>query len=197
MFISENSFFSLALLRADEADAEAFALRGDPLHTTNLSLAGRQAAGALFLRYYQARFQGDAPDVPAVDFIKKGKPVLPDFPDFHYSISHSGEWAAAASSGLGPIGVDIQKISRFDARVMKKCFAADDIALLEEAEETEKDALFTRLWTEYEAVLKVFGGGLLSLSKDTYADARDNVTLFHPDAPEEYALCVAIGMPQT
>lgn len=196
MFVSENSFFSLALLRADEADGREFSLYGDPTHKTPLSPAGRQAAGALFRRYHASLRPGETPAVPAVDFIKKGKPVLTDFPDFHYSISHSGAWAAAAFSTLGAIGVDLQKRSRFEPRVMKKCFAPEDIALLEAAEETEKDALFTRFWTEYEAVLKVFGDGLLSLSGETYAAARKKLLLFHPDAPEGYALCVAIEAPE-
>ncbi len=196
MIFSENSFFSLALLRVDETDADAFSLRGDPNHAAPLSRAGRQAAGALFLAYYAALRPGETPPVPAVDYIKKGKPVLPDFPDFHYSISHSGEWAAAVYSPLGAVGVDIQKISRFAPRVMNKCFAPDDIALLEEAEEKQKDALFTRLWAEYEAVIKVFGGGLLSLSKEPYAEARKNLQLFYPAAPAGYALCVALDAPK-
>ena len=196
MLFSENSFFSLALLHRDEADADAFALRGDPKCATPLSPVGRQAAGALFLRYFDMLRPGETPAVPAVDYIKKGKPVLPDFPDFHYNISHSGAWAAAAFSPLGAVGVDIQKLSRFEPRVMKRCFAPEDLVLLEKTDAKERDALFTHLWTEYEAVLKVFGGGLLSLSKETYAAARKNITLFHPDAPEGYFLCVAIEFPE-
>lgn len=192
MIYSQNSVFSLILTRPGDAPEDAFTLFGEEKHDRPLSVAGRQAAGALFLKYLEEKniLPPDAP--PAVGFFGKGKPYLPDFPDFHYNISHSGEYAAAAFSPLGEVGVDIQIISKYNPAVAKKCFCEADLQLLDEAEEQKKDALFTRLWTEYEAVLKVFGGGLLSLKGESYAEARKKVALFFPDAPAGYALCVAV-----
>ena len=40
---------------------------------------------------------------------ENGKPFFPAYPDFHYNISHSGDYAALAFAGQ-PVGIDIQKI---------------------------------------------------------------------------------------
>ncbi len=187
MICDENSFFSLIVLTPGEAEGR-FALPGEPSHDKPLSLAGRAAAGALFLRYSGA----EPPAPPRAAFGEQGKPYLPEHPAFHYNISHSGAYAAAAWSPLGEIGVDLQKISKCNRSVAARCFPPEDVRLLEQTPDGEKDAAFTRLWTEYEAVVKARGTGLLSLTGEAYSAARARLRLFHPEAPEGYALCVAV-----
>ena len=88
----------------------------------------------------------------------EGKPYLKDFPDVHFNISHSGKYAVCAVSDV-PIGADIQKIHtgytpELSARV---CSEAEDIQI---KRSPSPAAEFTRLWTQKEAVVKMYGSGI-------------------------------------
>ena len=90
-----------------------------------------------------------------------GKPYLADFPDFHFSISHSGSYAVCAVSEDGEVGVDIQKIKKASVNLAKRFFTQAEhhqLALLPEG--NEQDQLFAILWTMKESYLKLTGKGM-------------------------------------
>lgn len=58
------------------------------------------------------------------------------------------------------VGVDIERIRRYHSATARKLFTEEEQVMLEQVESEEaRNALFTRLWTEWEAVLKLEGSG--------------------------------------
>ena len=90
---------------------------------------------------------------------ENGKPFFPDALDVHFSISHSGEYVAVAFYDR-PIGVDIQKIGNFPKKVAERVCSEKELNML--MCKTDKDSLFTKLWTQKEAALKMQGQGIFS-----------------------------------
>lgn len=82
-----------------------------------------------------------------------GKPYLKGYSGIHFNISHSGEYVVCAVSDA-PVGIDIQIIGEYKDRVAKRICTADELLQLENNGE-----YFTRLWTQKEAVLKLYGTG--------------------------------------
>ena len=93
-----------------------------------------------------------------VGYGKDGKPFLLER-QWKYNLSHSGVWVALGISDA-EIGVDIERIRRYHSATARKLFTEEEQVMLEQVESEEaRNALFTRLWTEWEAVLKLEGSG--------------------------------------
>ena len=87
-----------------------------------------------------------------------GKPYLPNHPDVHFSLSHSGVWAACAIADH-PIGVDIE-LPRCRLDVARRFFHPDELKDAEALDRIERSDLLNRLWTGKEAFLKMLGCGM-------------------------------------
>lgn len=100
-------------------------------------------------------------DISQQEFVytECGKPYLPDYPDVHFNISHSGEYVACAVSDK-PIGVDIQKIGKYNSDVANRVCNENELKQIKNG--SDKASEFTRLWTQKEAVLKMYGTGIAS-----------------------------------
>ena len=98
---------------------------------------------------------------PAGDFAlgKEGKPYLPERPDVHFSLSHSGELALCALSA-SEIGCDVETPRRCELALAERFFHPEESALLFSLPEGEQEAAFLRLWTLKESYLKAIGLGL-------------------------------------
>lgn len=83
-----------------------------------------------------------------------GKPCLADVPDFHFSISHSGDLVVCAVSTV-PVGVDVELPRPVRSGIAARWFSAEEQQLL-----THDPAAFFELWMAKEAVLKEIGCGL-------------------------------------
>ena len=86
-----------------------------------------------------------------------GKPYLPDHPQIHFSLSHSGERALAVFSGR-EIGCDVECIRPVNPAVAERRFTPEELARLRCSRQPEVD--FFRLWTCKESFLKALGTGL-------------------------------------
>lgn len=86
-----------------------------------------------------------------------GKPYLADFPDVHFNISHSGKYVVCAVS-VKSVGIDIQKIGEYNFDVAKRVCSKNELKKIEESR--DKASEFTKLWTQKEAVLKMYGTGI-------------------------------------
>ena len=82
-----------------------------------------------------------------------GKPIFDNLNIF-FSISHSKNLVAVAISNT-PIGIDIQAISPYNIKVAQKYFNTDELTTIEKSK--NKDIQFTKYWTKYESILKLFG----------------------------------------
>lgn len=83
-----------------------------------------------------------------------GKPYVQELDDFHFNISHSGEWTVLAISDK-EVGVDIQKIKLPRANIAKRFFTRRENLMLNSLSGNKKSAAFTRMWTLKESRVKV------------------------------------------
>ncbi|MGN0535297.1 MAG: 4'-phosphopantetheinyl transferase family protein [Eubacterium sp.] len=87
-----------------------------------------------------------------------GKPYFSNLPNIHFSISHSGEYAAACIADR-EIGCDIQKITDVDLNIAKRFFTEKENEYISACQD-KKDAFF-RLWVFKESLAKATGRGLV------------------------------------
>ncbi|MDO4475300.1 MAG: 4'-phosphopantetheinyl transferase superfamily protein [Lachnospiraceae bacterium] len=117
----------------------------------------------LLLRYALRQTYGTIPELH-IETGPQGKPCLPELPDFHYSISHSYDYAAIACSDR-PIGLDIQKLlpQRNFLRLAERFFTPEEVLLIRSASAPrEQLLLFTKIWAMKESYVKLLGTGLLT-----------------------------------
>ena len=98
---------------------------------------------------------------------KYGKPYLPRLPDFHFSLSHSGNMALCAVSAR-EIGCDIEAPRGYDPKIAKRFFHPAEREWLFTRPEPEQADAFLRLWTCKESFIKALGLGL-SQPLDSFA----------------------------
>lgn len=91
-----------------------------------------------------------------------GKPYFENCP-LHFSLSHSGFYAAAAVSS-SEIGIDVQEIVPCDMRVAKRCFSDEEYTFLETC--ADRDSEFARIWAMRESAVKLTGEGLKAIKND-------------------------------
>ena len=96
-----------------------------------------------------------------------GKPCLPQLPDFHFSLSHSGNMALCAVSDE-EVGCDIELPRGFDPNLARRFFHPAEQEWLFSQPEAEQSTGFFRLWTCKESFMKALGLGL-SLPLDSFA----------------------------
>jgi 4'-phosphopantetheinyl transferase len=98
-----------------------------------------------------------------------GKPQLAaPFAQWHFNLSHSGEWVALALGNAGPVGIDIESHARKNnlAAIARRFFSgAENEALRHPAQaDAQLDAAwlerFFAIWTLKEAHAKALGCGL-------------------------------------
>ncbi len=112
-----------------------------------------------------------------------GKPYLADYPQWHFNVSHSGDWAVCVLS-TAPIGVDIEQYRAVAATdLARRYFSAEETAQLQRLSPSAQVEQFFRLWTKKESLLKAKGVGLSGMSSMT-----EEGVVFQEYALEGYAL---------
>ena len=115
-------------------------------------------------------------------YTKNGKPYIKDNP-FYFSLSHSGNFAAAAVSDF-PVGIDIETIGEIKDSVIKRVCSDEETAYINK---TSRDS-FYKIWTYKEAYLKMTGDGICAgLKTIDYTKRDENVVSV---TEHGYALCV-------
>lgn len=97
-----------------------------------------------------------------------GKPFLPDAPNFHFNLSHSGSFALIAYADT-PVGADIQQ-SRHIRDITAKRFLSEKEYGAMPSDESEKQHFLNKLWTIKEAYIKLNGHGLSCDMRSCTAD---------------------------
>jgi 4'-phosphopantetheinyl transferase len=104
-----------------------------------------------------------------------GKPFLSDVEGFYFNLSHSDDCIAFVHSNK-PVGIDVERIKKFDSRLPKRFFTENERTMLDIAE--NKDYEFARIWTIKESYIKMKGSTLAQMIRhvDVYkiADAEIN-----------------------
>ena len=90
---------------------------------------------------------------PVVD--EYGKPHLypVGLPEFHFSLSHSGDHSICAVSS-GPVGADIEKIGNDKENIAERFFAEEERNYISDADS------FYMIWTLKESFMKALGLGM-------------------------------------
>lgn len=110
---------------------------------------------------------------PCFEYNEFGKPFIPGRPDIQFSISHTKNAVAVAISRY-PIGLDIEQIRpQSEALIRKTMNAAEQQQI---ADSQTPDTTFTVLWTQKEAVLKLFGTGIVDELHNVLTDC-DNISI--------------------
>ena len=119
-----------------------------------------------------------------------GKPFLPEVPDLHFSLSHSGRWAAIAWDCC-PVGLDVETIAPRRAEVLARRFAPAEQTYLLAAPEPDRLQRFYQLWTAKEAYVKYLGTGLTRpLSSFSVIPPEALGVSLHWEVLPECCLCV-------
>jgi len=107
------------------------------------------------------------PDFPLhlIEIATSKKPLLANH-EFHFSISHCGDYAAAIVSENKIVGIDVELITPKIELVKNKFLNESEIMLSETASQTLKYQLLTLFWSSKEAIYKWYGKGALSFKKN-------------------------------
>ncbi len=76
----------------------------------------------------------------------------------YYNISHSGDYVVLAIADCN-VGIDVEKIRKYHEPTVNKVFSTKQKEQLLKIDGEKKDEMFTKIWTEYEAALKLKGTG--------------------------------------
>lgn len=90
----------------------------------------------------------------------QGKPFLVGAENFHFNLSHSGQWVVLAWGG-SPVGVDVEEIrmERGREELARRFFTPEEQAYVFRREEGLPKR-FLEIWTGKESYLKYLGTGL-------------------------------------
>lgn len=113
--------------------------------------------GLSVLSYALEREHGISPARLVIARGEHGKPYFPQRPDICFSISHSGDYAAAALCET-PVGVDIQIFRPIKNNLINKL--CDDTELRYINTSPDPSRAFIHLWTLKESYIKAIGKGM-------------------------------------
>ena len=119
----------------------------------------RTLLGEGLIRAMVRKFRGLPPDQVSIEVTDKGKPFLAGVDDFHFNLSHSGDWVVIATS-VHEVGIDVELIQTAKYEVAQRFFTSDECMALESLIGSEKNEYFYSLWTAKESYLKYLGKGL-------------------------------------
>ena len=124
---------------------------------------------------------------PRFKYGEHGKPLLADYPDIHFSLSHCREAVACVVSDR-PVGIDVESIGRYREPLAAYTMSETERAAIAAAPSPE--AAFTRLWTMKEALLKCSGQGIVDGLKTVLEGVDESLFTTVVDPSERYIYTV-------
>jgi 4'-phosphopantetheinyl transferase len=143
-------------------------------------------------------------DPAALSFAEtaRGKPfLLPPASVATFNLSHSRRFVALALTRAthDELGVDVEDVERqVSAGLVDACTSPGERALFHEGlSETERRALFFRIWTRKEAVLKASGLGIgVRLSSVDVAPQLESATVLWDEGRQRHHVTSFAGLPE-
>lgn len=116
-----------------------------------------------------------------------GKPSLKEYPHIHFNLSHCRSIVACAVDNA-PVGIDVEDLGRYSECVARYCMNDDEMSQI-----GSSDLIFTRLWTQKEAVFKLQGTGIRDNIKGILLpENMSNIRITTEEYPAEgYVLSIA------
>ena len=116
------------------------------------------------------------PDFPyhLIEIADTRKPFLPN-EEYHFSISHCGDYAAVIVSKDHRVGIDIELVTAKVERVKHKFLNAEEIELVngQSSVINSEIQILTLLWSCKEAVFKWYGSGGIDFKDDIHLNPFD------------------------
>lgn len=118
-------------------------------------------AGRFLLPYLFADFPSEL-----IQIADTRKPFLPD-ENYHFSISHCGDYAAAIVSSSCRVGIDVELVTHRVDKIKHKFLHASELMEwnIEGLEPAERFSTLTLLWSAKEAMFKWWGRGDVDFSE--------------------------------
>lgn len=137
---------------------------GKLLTLKNRKERARSIFAGLLLRYAFLQAGHDEEAWQHAEIVKGeyGKPHMEGYDDFHYSLSHSGEWSICAADTV-PVGADIQEMRSWKLRLAERFYHKDEynrLLALEESDQDRQTAEFYSMWAAKESAAKLSGRGI-------------------------------------
>ena len=153
-------------------ETEAFFKGNVPVHrvVTHPKKRLQHLAGRFLLQYLY-------PDFPyaQIQIADTRKPFLPD-ERYHFSISHSGDYAAAIVSSTHRVGVDVEETEDRILRIKDKYLSREEQQLFITDPSNPDFRLLTLLWSAKESVFKWYGAGEVDFRKEIRLSTLDSST---------------------
>lgn len=117
------------------------------------------------------------PDDLNIEKGSQGKPYIAGRENFHFNLSHSGDYVVIAY-GDCELGVDIEQLRDKDIAVARRCFTPEEFNYVVEGAENNPEICaseaanerFFRIWTMKESYLKCTGTGISIPLNSFYAN---------------------------
>lgn len=131
-------------------------------------------------------------------FVEKDQKNREIISDIHFNLSHSQDMVACVVSRQ-PVGIDIEKIRRYNAKVADRILSEKEWDFLQSSKQKDKD--FIRFWTLKEAYGKYTGKGLgtdfrkLQFRWDSCGNiycSDEDVKVFQQEIEEDYILSLCV-----
>ncbi len=115
------------------------------------------------LRQLLGGLTGRAADSIQFSYGSSGKPFLREFPNLHFSVTHSAGTACFGFCTHRRIGIDLEyRRNELDlAGMANTVFSEADIATIKTLRVDERPVAFFKAWTRLEALVKADGAGLV------------------------------------
>jgi len=115
-----------------------------------------------------------------------GKPFVQNFSDFHFNISHSGEWVVCATANSN-VGIDIERVSDIEAlKLANEFFSEEEFYDLSNMNSDEQINYFFDLWTLKESHIKMIGKGLY-IPLNSFSVKKESRTLIsYTNIPQNF-----------
>nr|WP_170950088.1 MULTISPECIES: 4'-phosphopantetheinyl transferase superfamily protein [Bacillus cereus group] len=115
-----------------------------------------------------------------------GKPFVENFSDFHFNLSHSGEWVVCTTANFN-VGIDIEKVSEIEAlKLAKEFFSADEFYDISNMNSDEQINYFYDLWTLKESYIKTIGKGLYTQLNSFSIKKESRALILYKNIPKNF-----------
>lgn len=101
-----------------------------------------------------------------------GKPCIKGKEDFHFNISHSGDWIVCTVDSAS-VGIDVEQIRPINLEIANRFFSKEEYNDLLNVSKENRLEYFYDLWTLKESYIKICGKGL-SMPLDSFTIKKNN-----------------------
>lgn len=146
----------------------------------------RQSVAAYLLLVYALRQEYGIRELPALQRLEGGKPLLRDYPTIHFNWSHCKRGVVCVVDRQ-PVGVDIEEIEPFNPELARRVLSPEEFRQV--SEDRSPAEAFARLWTRKESLVKRNGTGLRSDLRSIPTDKDPFLGHSEPKKGYLYTVC--------